>query len=386
MKKNGEQSSIQKEVGVARIEKIVNQALLKGSKCFILVLSTLLMLEVAASVTLYVYRKTKGDTVGLSELPRPEAAKEITKLHQEMIPSPYRWYKLTPNYNSKNIITDSSGFRINSAKIDQREQVGFYGGSTAFSVLTEQKDTIPDYMTALSKKYQFLNFGIGGYSSGAEIMTFIESLRLYPNIKYAIFYDGVNELGRSNDTLPFRRDRRFTSEKIIGFPFTDGLRQARENSLPIFSFNPTSTQLYYIYEKFLQQGPAWKEAKEERSQRIRRDALIYLKNISVIRSICREMNVKCFFMWQPNIHTLQGSDLNTAEKNIRNSDFWGSHYPEMTKIVLTEARAQGKLLFSLIDSLNGKTSQVFYDGCHLNKTGNKLIAEKILNTLKPFMQ
>ena len=98
-----------------------------------------------------------------------------------------------------------------------------FGGSTTFSVLTDQKGTISEQ--ASSEKYQVLNFGVGGYSTSAEIMTFVEAIRRYPDIEIAIFYDGVNELGTSIE----KHIEPNSPEFLMGRPFEAVMNWALEN-------------------------------------------------------------------------------------------------------------------------------------------------------------
>jgi hypothetical protein len=107
---------------------------------------------------------------------------------------PTRWYTNMPNFNGKYVVTDGSGFRIDKKLLVNSRSIGFFGGSTMFSVVTKQSETIPDQFQLTG--FDTLNFGVGGYSTTAELPTFIEALNKYPNIKVAVFYDGVNEVAR----------------------------------------------------------------------------------------------------------------------------------------------------------------------------------------------
>lgn len=62
-----------------------------------------------------------------------------------------------------------------------------------------------------------LNYGIGGYSSTTELMTLIEVKRYDKYIKYAIFYDGVNEVGRYIEYL--QKGSGNPIYKVIGYPY-----------------------------------------------------------------------------------------------------------------------------------------------------------------------
>ena len=76
-----------------------------------------------------------------------------------------------------------------------RKKVGMFGGSTLFSINTQDESTIPSLLTQVSSSHEFVNFGVGAHNQTVEMMNFIEQIRKQ-EFEYVIFYDGVNEVGR----------------------------------------------------------------------------------------------------------------------------------------------------------------------------------------------
>ncbi len=233
-----------------KISNIENWILTISKLILYLVFCTFL-LEIGAKFTRKIYGRIRTDTalsLTKKELPAKE---ELAIVQRKSRLSAHRGFKNKSNFKGNYVVTDQYGFRIDQRKINDKIAVGFFGGSTAFSVYTSQNETIPDQMNNLSNTHQFLNFGVGGYSSSNEIMTFIESLRAYPTIELAIFYDGVNELGNANGGLPYEGNPDYASEDLIGHPYQYGFANAFfRNQLAKFSFMPTNTNIYYIFSKF----------------------------------------------------------------------------------------------------------------------------------------
>ena len=118
--------------------------------------------ELLAGFALKIYRNTQRGATQRSFLTN-ELKEHLTNVQSNVHLNLYRWYSNVPNYNSSEVQTDASGFRINTEKLSSKKLIGMFGGSTTFSVLTNQEQSIPDLMTNESSSCQILNFGVGGY-------------------------------------------------------------------------------------------------------------------------------------------------------------------------------------------------------------------------------
>jgi hypothetical protein len=334
--------------------------------------------EVMAGYALNVYRDTRLDLTDWGSISE-DVYEELSFVQENALPSVYRWYSLYPNFKGQHIITDNSGFRIDVDAIDGRKKVGMFGGSTTFSVLTDQRGTISEQ--ASSEKYQILNFGIGGYSTSAEIMTLVEAIRVYPDIKIAIFYDGVNELGTAKNTDEKGTDIN-SPESLMGHPFDAVMTWAFENADPTdFSFRRSN--LYYIYSRIneiIKDG----YSKEEP---LRDDDFInsivkrYYANLKVIKGICDAHAIQCLFTWQPSIYTVPDDKLTPDERIKKNSSYAEQYYTKLTNAILASPMANKFKVIDLTHSLDAKKSQIFADWHHLNSKGNKLVAEALKGIL-----
>jgi lysophospholipase L1-like esterase len=296
---------------------------------------------------------------------------------------PYRWYYLPPNFAGKTVELDRFGFRNLNSEIDSTatKKIAFYGGSTMFSTTTVQKYAIPNLIqkTYSDSDVQALNFGVGGYASSAELNTFIETIRLIPSIKYAVFYDGVNEVGRFIEKLQNRNEEPLYS--VVSYPFLAAFEAAiyrREYRTRKHSF-PYSV---YFVRKAIEittrdDPPPINVDYESAAVDIAR---IYLENLRDIQSIARDRKIETMFLLQPVIYTTK--NLTQPEVKIASSP----HLFDMSKLHLLAyekinemAKSFNVSVVDISDVLSEKdvNSDVFLDYCHLNELGNAKVAEKI---------
>ncbi len=99
--------------------------------------------------------------------------------------------------------------------------------------------------------------------------------------------------------------------------------------------------------------------------------------MKTINGICNEYKIKCLFIWQPNIHTVDEQSLSEKEKQILKYDFWGKPYKKLTEIVLQDAYSKNLKIYDFSKILNSKNTEIFLDNCHVNPEGNGIIAEKL---------
>ncbi len=354
---------------IARMN-IIASKLLKILSALLYVALLILFTDFTAGYALDMYRNMQKGSSDFSSIKKDLMA-ELTLVQSDTSINLYRWYSNKPNFRGNYIVTDPSGFRIDAENLSDETKIGMFGGSTTISIITDQNGTIPNLLSNILTDYQVLNFGVGGYSTGSEIMTFVEALRAYPDMGAAIFFDGVNELARAKERVG--EDDLLETYKLIGAPYFEGEYNALKKQKGL-GFSVIDSNLYYIYKRIISKIQL--SSKSVSSDEMLVDiANRYFSNLKVINAICKEYEIQCFFVWQPSIFTLDERALSENEKIIKR-DTPMKDYKDLTKIVLADDRVSEFNLIDLSNSLDRKSSniQLYYDWCHLSKEGNKFIA------------
>ncbi len=331
-----------------------------------------------AGYALKIYRDLRPDLTDWGIVDR-DILDELTFVQKNALPSVYRWYYNYPNFKGKHVITDESGFRINADKLDSRKKVGMFGGSTTFSVLTDQEGTIAHQ--ASDNNYQILNFGVGGYSTSAEIMTFVEAIRRYPDIEIAIFYDGVNELGTSIEKNTDYNHPEF----LMGRPFDAVMNWAYEN-YDKTDFSLRRSNLYYIFSRIYEiSQKGYQNYTEVSSDKDFINPIVnrYYENLKVLKGICSSYSINCIFTWQPSIYTVPDENLTPEEKIKKDSSYAKEYYLNLTNAIFSNPLADKYKVRDLTLSLRNKNknTRIFADWHHLNSQGNKLVANSLKELL-----
>ena len=343
------------------------------SSWIIYIILLIIFIDFSAGFALNVYKYHQR---GATEFDRvnPEVMKELKEIQSNKQLNLYRWYNNLPNFRGNHVITDRSGFRINPDTIGNEDIIGMFGGSTTLSSITDQSGTIPNLLSELIPDHQVLNFGVGGYSTGSEIMTLVEALRTYPKMKIAIFYDGVNELGRAVESNGDYKQSPISYD-LIGVPYLDGKLIALRSYVKGISI--LDSNLYYIYQVL---SSRFKLNNDISSQKKMLSQIVnrYYENIKVINGICKGYEIKCLFVWQPSVYTLADNSLHEREKKIR-KDTPRSNYTKLTSMIFTDWRSKHYNITDLTNSLDTKlpTDQFYNDWCHLTREGNLLVAKAL---------
>jgi hypothetical protein len=326
--------------------------------------------------------------------------KELSYLfYKTILFHPYRWFSCIKNFNGKYVKTDEYGWRIDRSKVSKDvTKIACFGGSTMFSS-TEDTGTIPYHLNSRINTDQViaLNFGVGGYSSTAELMSFIEVVRYEKNIHYAIFYDGVNDVLRY-----IEYKQRNPSDRIyhyVGYPYPYVSDKSMRNHLHV----PDLRRLIYIpYSlKFIKQLLVYNILpKSIASSQVITDydkeaniiTQMYIDNVKDITVLCKANNITPIFLLQPNIFTLSKRLFNervgiTLDYDKKFSDV---DLEKLMKLVYykiaNRSELKDKFFYDISDSLNNSPPDEYYiDDCHLFSNGNKIVADRILSIMSNYL-
>lgn len=345
---------------------------------FWLIIATVILLELASTAALRL--KVFYHSGPNSYLPIKSEVYDELRAVNELIFYPSRWYTSAPNYKGRYVQTDMYGFRINPESISKNCAIGFWGGSTMFSITTSQNHTIPGNIDLAG--CDSLNFGQGGYSTNAELMAFIEGVRAYPNIKAAFFYDGVNEVARYLEWAQKPKVNNFLYQKI-GSYYEGGIQNALKNSQPFYEFNYKSNFLYLIDRVFI--ANRIKTTNQFDVATMSKEvANIYYQNITDIQILAKSKGIIPIFSWQPSIFTSQ-KKLTPRELTIADDRTLVKQlYIETTRQILSDKRRKLFHFLDLTAALDELEGDIFSDWHHINEEGNKEIALRISSYLNEF--
>lgn len=315
--------------------------------------------------------------------------KELLDVHYEKVEfHPYRWFVPAPNYVGEYIQTDNRGFRRSRefAKDKGTYKIGFFGGSTAFSLYSKPHSTLPAlFDSALADSISVINFGVGAYSTTAELMCLAEVLR-ETNLDQAVFYDGVNEIGRyleSNQNPRFD----YLSDQM-GFPYVDidipvkktfGLKSGFEKDEHWYGY-----VLKTIYPSILRYVIRTRSVNDYgSSKKTLTDAnnilAIYEHNKKQIKALCLAYNVEPVFVWQPHLFN---TNKKLSEEEMAIKQFQHTSQVEGISMELDMKIMEDPdviMLTTVFDTL--PEVSIFYDWHHLNDYGRKVVANALVEAL-----
>jgi hypothetical protein len=316
--------------------------------------------------------------------------RELEHLGKDLVQyHPYRWYALAPSVAGRYHVTDRAGFR-NGPLDPATAKIAFFGGSTTYSVRTTAADSIPGLVNRSldRRRVEAVNFGLGGYSSTAELMTFIEVTRRRDHgIHWAVFLDGVNEASRFAEkwqdlvTAP--------QYDVMGYRWPGAL-YALDNEVGI-SPRPRSAigrALGWVIERIRTGWRARHLAPTEEDYRRagRAAAEIYFHNIEDIRALALSKHIEPFFVLQPTLFEIPRPTAREEGIRVRLSNRKidiGKLYDATYTAIRADPRFHALGIHDLRHALDDVAGEIFFDDCHLTRAGNARLAELIRALLPP---
>lgn len=300
---------------------------------------------------------------------------------------PYRWYALPESFHGTYVNTDRDGFRLSPPPAGNAPLMAFFGGSTMFSTSTSDPHSIPAYLSQSldPAAIQARNFGVGGYSSSAELPLFIEELRRN-RIAVAVFYDGVNEV----DTyLPMLQDHPSeTYWDVIGYPqpysYVPALRHtASSEALLIEPYTVKLARLVWQHLPIGIGNANFIVTEANVDTHAEHAASIYLRNLEDIAALAASHGVTPVFFWQPNIYTTK-KPFSDYERGVAASQpaarllSVALHNKVLASPILARYR-----FVDLTDALDGMGAETeFLDDAHVSFEANRIIAARMAAALQ----
>jgi hypothetical protein len=314
----------------------------------------------------------------------PDPAGEVFAVWSNSVLFPTRWYTNQPNFRGRYVVTDDAGFRIDPTAVTEAKSIGFFGGSTMFSIVTRQEHTIPAQVHLPG--FNSLNFGVSGYSTAAELPTLLEALRRYTKLEVAVFYDGVNELGNFVEMLQDGAPEAFAA---VGYYHRGSIDAALASYLSwrqagVIVQTPAMRIAKRVWLMVRAQAVSQSQSPEEIARSI---AAQYFANIRDINLIARAYSVAPIFVLQPNIFTT-GKRLTPAELAIRDRDrtIVAQLAPLVRSAIMSDPRARTYDVVDASDVFDAADGEIFYDWSHVGGAGNKIVADRMIALISARLQ
>jgi lysophospholipase L1-like esterase len=295
-----------------------------------------------------------------------------------------------PDFYGTFLRTDHRGFRRTK---EPRSHGGkpikiyVFGGSTTFGYGVPDDHTIPSYIqTILEQKYPnksilVKNYGQGFYYSSQELLLFISQIKIGDIPDWAIFIDGGNDTAQ----LAKKRDEPYFTQTVK--QLWDERRGASSNKaqkdlswIPMVRLAEALSRRLFSKVASNNNPPNGSNAEAESDLQSNVDYIFtrYTANMRMIRSLCREYGIRCYFVWQPVPTYKYDRTLHRTfpyERGRAIEEYWSAIYSRM------KTYREADFLY-LGGMLEGVSEKVFVDDFHYNEVMNEKIATRICEVLQ----
>jgi lysophospholipase L1-like esterase len=286
-------------------------------------------------------------------------------------------------------------------------EIWCFGGSTLWGAGARDQGTIPSHLAALLPGYRLRNFGESGYVSLQSRLQFLRQLESEPAPRAVLFYEGVNDL-----LSAFQQAR-------TGLPLQEGFRALEFNSrlgalgrrwfdeasgewrprdaparwrLALAEsatagwlrraglLSPLEARLAPAAALELGRSPA-----SDPAELVRGLVELRARQLAWTRALVASQGAVLMSAFQPNLYekSLSGDEAGFAAAYPGQAEFF--------RAVAAAQRADARLADQpdapdLSRLFEQRGEPLFFDFCHVNETGNRLIAEALAAALAPLLQ
>ena len=274
---------------------------------------------------------------------------------------------------------------------DAKLKIWFFGGSTMLDLGVEDKLTIPSSVARRffeEKKEVFIaNFGTNGFNTTLERIKFIELLHKVSSQEIpdkVIFYHGVNDASYSyNYKSPYAMPHYMTKGiKIIVNQDHKGLILYGFERYFWRSAAVLSSVIQRLQKIIINEEKNFTKINTQKSddQEIKKAVNYYVKNESIINSVCVEYKIKCYFILQPNLLTKSNpTEFEKLKLNGLSNDFknWQKKYYQLIR-----ESNKNYIFYDLSEIFNSNNKYSDYtDFIHLGPLSSKRIGNSIYDLI-----
>ncbi|MGR6872801.1 hypothetical protein ACU6U9_10950 [Pseudomonas sp. HK3] len=345
---------------------------------FIVGVVCLLLLELALSIHYDSIDSQKREIDIEASITHPNADSETIEFTKELVN--FRDYKYKafigwkgPLLNGEFIATDNQGRRYSpqSVAIDSPHTVHLYGGSTMWGYGVGNSHTIPSFLSR-NHNISTINLGEQAYNSRQELNLLIENMDSIKASDIVVFYDGVNDVYHNckstNSVNGHAREYTFKSKFETDFE-DGGLVQKTIYGSNLYRFVGSALGHEMIQNS---NRPVVIPSNECVDAEVASEVASFTVNSwKVMSAIVKEKGATPLCILQPNPYTLKSDPFARY-----------THYDDQVKSVYPLIRKRSEGLDCFVDYSDKLESDYYTDSCcHLNKDGNRIIADAIWKDL-----
>lgn len=248
--------------------------------------------------------------------------------------------------------------------------VSFFGGSVMANYVSNYQNTIDWYSINFNKKIHSYNFAETGFRLSNNFASFNELIKFVkPDV--AFFLDGWNEFNSIKYGGEPDEDFYWTTfyQKRIQNPWRLKIDMEIYKKLNKFYTLRLIVKLFNI--RVLNESTNILNISNDKIELAAKD---YLHHKNLLKIICNNYKIKCFFILQPSIHNSKNINDTYYKELLKNIDLTYPHNSKIYKLGYPILQnSSGIIDFSnLFDNQN----DIFTDEVHFNKKGAEIIGKK----------
>lgn len=317
--------------------------------------------------------------------PERETIFEYTR-HDHTHFEPYLHWRRNP-IETTQVHVNEQGVRATIKRPNpQAKKVFVLGGSTVWGTGASDDKTIPSFLQqALGGDYDVYNFGETGYVATQELNQLLRRLADGDIPDYVIFYDGNNDgyAGAYSPAVP-RDPQNIRQQAAAG-------EQAGNNLLyrVLHEWIEPSNYGKLLWRLQEPRVRHWdKRIADGTTRRAKQVVGYYEAHVRQVQALAKEYGFKAYFFWQANMFNPRRKPVAYEEDILKSAT---PVFIETQRQVYYEAKRtfEGREpdgIYFLADLFNDVEEPVFLDWSHTSMEGNKIVADKIFDSLQQVMR
>jgi hypothetical protein len=286
---------------------------------------------------------------------------------------PFAEWQMLP-YEGKTLHINEQGLRWHTPPSRTKTEpiIRFFGGSTMWGEGSDDENTIPALVHQQINNGSFINHAQLAYNSRQSLDALISMYAKGEKADVVIFYDGVNDAAflcpREIQELPGHRLIPLFQQKIYG-----GKKQ-----LFLGAINNLFTENILILIRYYQNTGKNKPSlydclNSEKGETISR---MLIENWEMAHDLVTSRGGKFIAVLQP-VSYLGSPRIDHLELNQELGENFKFIYAHIQKLLIEKGHPW---IYDLTLAFDGN-EYVYIDFCHVSKTGNKIISDKIVDIL-----